>query len=314
MDKKALKIKIAKLFYQNELSKIEIGRKLRISRFKVAYYLNEALNEGLVEINIIDDPDYSKDLENMIEKKFKIQQAKIVKTSASYEQTKKNIGKSAAVLLEDLVHNGDTIGVAWGTTLYGMLNNLSSNKRIRNISVVQLTGGLHQIEMDYSPVELTLRMAKIFRAKIFQLYVPAIVDNPRTSEILLSESNIKRTIEMFSSVSIALVGIGSVVPKPSTMLYRDDFINKIDVESIIKSKAVGDINSYFYDINGKECSTKLDNRTIGINLLQLKQIRYVMGVAGGLNKAEAIYGALKGGIVNIIVTDSETAEKILNMN
>ena len=314
MDKKALKIKIAKLFYQNELSKIEIGRKLRISRFKVAYYLNEALNEGLVEINIIDDPDYSKDLENMIEKKFKIQQAKIVKTSASYEQTKKNIGKSAAVLLEDLVHNGDTIGVAWGTTLYGMLNNLSSNKRIRNISVVQLTGGLHQIEMDYSPVELTRRMAKIFRAKIFQLYVPAIVDNPRTSEILLSESNIKRTIEMFSSVSIALVGIGSVIPKPSTLLYRDGFIDKIDVESIIKSKAVGDINSYFYDINGKECSTKLDNRTIGINLLQLKQIRYVMGVAGGLNKAEAIYGALKGGIVNIIVTDSETAEKILNMN
>ena len=314
MDKKALKIKIAKLFYQNELSKIEIGRKLRISRFKVAYYLNEALNEGLVEINIIDDPDYSKDLENMIEKKFKIQQAKIVKTSASYEQTKKNIGKSAAVLLEDLVHNGDTIGVAWGTTLYGMLNNLSSNKRIRNISVVQLTGGLHQIEMDYSPVELTLRMAKIFRAKIFQLYVPAIVDNPRTSEVLLSESNIKRTIEMFSRVNIALVGIGSVVPKPSTMLYRDGFINKIDVESIIKSKAVGDINSYFYDINGKECSTKLDNRTIGINLLQLKQIRYVMGVAGGLNKAGAIYGALKGGIVNIIVTDSETAEKILNMN
>ena len=314
MDKKALKIKIAKLFYQNELSKIEIGRKLRISRFKVAYYLNEALNEGLVEINIIDDPDYSKDLENMIEKKFKIQQAKIVKTSASYEQTKKNIGKSAAVLLEDLVHNGDTIGVAWGTTLYEMLNNLSSNKRIRNISVVQLTGGLHQIEMDYSPVELTRRMAKIFRAKIFQLYVPAIVDNPRTSEVLLSESNIKRTIEMFSRVNIALVGIGSVVPKPSTMLYRDGFINKIDVESIIKSKAVGDINSYFYDINGKECSTKLDNRTIGINLLQLKQIRYVMGVAGGLNKAEAIYGALKGGIVNIIVTDSETAEKILNMN
>ena len=314
MDKKALKIKIAKLFYQNKMSKIEIGRKLRISRFKVAHYLKEALNEGLVEINIIDDPDSSKDLENMIEKKFKIQQAKIVKTSASYEQTKKNIGKSAAVLLEDLVHNGDTIGVAWGTTLYEMLNNLSSNKRIRNISVVQLTGGLHQIEMDYSPVELTRRMAKIFRAKIFQLYVPAIVDNPRTSEVLLSESNIKRTIEMFSSVSIALVGIGSVVPKPSTMLYRDGFINKIDVESIIKSKAVGDINSYFYDINGKECSTKLDSRTIGINLLQLKQIRYVMGVAGGLNKAEAIYGALKGGIVNIIVTDSETAEKILNMN
>ncbi len=83
MDKKALKIKIVKLFYQNKMSKIGIGRKLRISRFKVAQYLNEALNEGLVEIDILDNSDFSTDLENMIEKKFKIQQAKIVKTSAS---------------------------------------------------------------------------------------------------------------------------------------------------------------------------------------------------------------------------------------
>ena len=314
MDKKALKIKIAKLFYQNKMSKIEIGRKLRISRFKVARYLNEALSEGLVEINIIDNSDSSIDLEDMIEKKYKIQQAKIVKTSASYEQTKKNIGKAAAVLLEDLVHDGDTIGVAWGTTLYEMLNSLSLNKKIRNISVVQLTGGLHQVEMDYSPVELAWRMAKIFRAKIFQLYVPAIVGSPHTMEVLLSENNIKRTIDMFSRVNIALIGIGSMVPGPSTMLYRDGFINKKDIEIIRKSKAVGDINSYFYDINGKECFTKLKNRTIGINLSQLKKIRYVMGVAGGLNKARAIYGALKGGIVNIIVTDSETAKNILNMN
>ncbi len=314
MDKKALKIKIAKLFYQNKMSKIEIGRKLRISRFKVAQYLNEALNEGLVEIDIMDNSDFSTDLENMIEKKFKIQQAKIVKTSASYGQTKKNIGKAAAVLLEDLVHNGDTIGVAWGTTLYEMLNSLSPNKKIRNISVVQLTGGLHQVEMDYSPVELTRRTAKIFRAKIFQLYVPAIVGSSHTMEVLLSENNIRKTINMFSRVNIALVGIGSMVPEPSTMLYWDGFINKNDIEIIRKSKAVGDINSYFYDINGKECFTKLDNRTIGINLSQLKKIRYVMGVAGGLNKARAIYGALKGGIVNIIVTDSETAKNILNMN
>jgi len=314
LDKKALKIKIVKLFYQNKMSKIGIGRKLRISRFKVAQYLNEALNEGLVEIDIMDNSDFSTDLEDMIEKKFKIQQAKIVKTSASYGQTKKNIGKAAAVLLEDLVHNGDTIGVAWGTTLYEMLNSLSLNKKIRNISVVQLTGGLHQVEMDYSPVELTRRTAKIFRAKIFQLYVPAIVGSPHTMEVLLSENNIRRTIGMFSRVNIALIGIGSVVPGLSTMLYLDGFINKKDIETIRKSKAVGDINSYFYDINGKECFTKLNKRTIGINLSQLKKIRYVMGVAGGLNKARAIYGALKGGIVNIIVTDSETAKNILNMN
>ena len=118
---------------------------------------------------------------------------------------------------------------------------------------------------------------------------------------------------MFPRVDIALVGIGSIHPTPSTMLYRDGYISRRDVESIISSKAVGDINSYFYDLDGNKCSTSLDGRIIGIDLGQLRKVRYTMGVAGGLEKADAIYGALRGGIINIMITDEATAKKILSI-
>ncbi len=311
MNNDLLKAKVSKLFYQGGLSKIEIGKKLRISRFKVAQLLEDALKDGMVKIIINEPQNTFLDLESSLEEKFKIYRAAVVETSFNYEETKKNIGRAAANCLLDMVYDGDVIGVAWGTTIYEMVNFLPLSIERNNISVVQITGGLNQVSMDFNAIELTRRVAKAFNAKGYQLYAPAIVDSIETKNVLISESNIKKTIEMFSKINIAIVGVGSVVPEPSTMLYRDGFIRKEDFEDISKCGAVGDINSYFYDKNGNRCKIELERRTIGIDLDHLRRVRYVMAVCGGKFKADAIYGALKGKIVNIVVTDEETAKEIL---
>lgn len=312
MNNNLLKVKVCKLYYKNCLSKIEIGKKLRISRFKVAKLLDEAVKEGVVNITINEPKDTYLDLENSLEERFKIYRAVVVGTSFSYEETRRNIGVGAANCLIGMVYDNDTVGIAWGTTIYEMVSSLPASVNRSNISVVQLTGGLNQVSADFNAIELTSKVAKIFDAKSYQLYAPAIVDSEETKKVLFSESNIKKTIEMFNTVNIAVVGIGSVVPKPSSMLYRDGFIGKNDFESILSSNAVGDINSYFYDENGERCETELEGRTIGMNLDQLRRVRYTIGVAGGESKVDAIYSALKGKIVNLIVTDNKTAEAVLD--
>ena len=311
MNNNLLKVKVCKLYYKNGLSKIEIGKKLRISRFKVAKLLDEAVKEGVVNITINEPKDTYLDLENSLEERFKIYRAVVVGTSFNYEETRRNIGIGAANCLIGMVYDNDTVGIAWGTTIYEMVNSLPASVNRSNISVVQLTGGLNQVSADFNAIELTSKVAKIFDAKSYQLYAPAIVDSEETKKVLFSESNIKKTIEMFNTVNIAVVGIGSVIPKPSSMLYRDGFIGKNDFESILSSNAVGDINSYFYDENGERCETELERRTIGMNLDQLRRVRYTIGVAGGESKVDAIYSALKGKIVNLIVTDNKTAEAVL---
>nr|MBC8390429.1 hypothetical protein [Actinomycetota bacterium] len=256
MNNNLLKVKVCKLYYKNGLSKIEIGKKLRISRFKVAKLLDEAVKEGVVNITINEPKDTYLDLENSLEERFKIYRAVVVGTSFNYEETRRNIGIGAANCLIGMVYDNDTVGIAWGTTIYEMVNSLPASVNRSNISVVQLTGGLNQVSADFNAIELTSKVAKIFDAKSYQLYAPAIVDSEETKKVLFSESNIKKTIEMFNTVNIAVVGIGSVIPKPSSMLYRDGFIGKNDFESILSSNAVGDINSYFYDENGERCETE----------------------------------------------------------
>ncbi|MBN2072602.1 MAG: sugar-binding transcriptional regulator [Actinobacteria bacterium] len=311
MNDNLLKVKVSKLYYQQNLSKVEISKNLRISRFKVAQILEEAVEEGIVTINIQEPENTYIDLENKLEEKFKIFRVSVVDTSSDYGITKRNIGKAAANCLKDIVYDGDTIGIAWGTTIYEMVNSLPAKIERKDISVVQLTGGLNQVEARYNAIELSSRLAKVFSCSCYQLYAPAIVDGVQTKSLLFEDSSIKRTLDMFGNVNIAIVGIGSVSPRPSTLLYREGFLKEKDIKNIIGDCAVGDINTYFYDINGNTCKSDLEDRTVGMNIEQLKRIRYVIGVAGGGFKANAIYAALKGKIINVLVTDHNTAETLL---
>lgn len=312
MQNESLKLKVSKLYYQKDLSKLEISKKLKISRFIITKLLKKALEDGSVRI-IINEPDKSfLDLENTLEDKFGIHRAVVVETGYNYDETRANIGKAAAQCLLEMVSDNDVIGIAWGTTIYGMLNFLPSSVDKKNIKVVQITGGLSQVSVNYDSIKISRQLAEVFKAKSYQFYAPAIFDNEETKKLMLSESKIKETLDMFKEINIAITGIGSVLPEPSTILYKKGFIRKDDFEEIIKGKPVGNMNAYFFNKDGQKCLSPLNNKTLDMDIEQYKKIRYVMGLAGGKFKADAIFAALKGKIINIIVTDEETAKAIID--
>ena len=133
MEENSLKIKIAKYYYQINMSKVEIGKKLRISRFKVAEYLEKARQENLVKITINDNVNDYTDLEFKLERKFNLHKAIIVDSSPDYEQTKYNIGKAAADYLCDFIKDDDVIGIAWGTTIFNMVKYLPEEISRKNL-------------------------------------------------------------------------------------------------------------------------------------------------------------------------------------
>ena len=306
-----LRVKVSTLYYRHHLSKVEIGRNLRISRFRVAKLIEDAVREGTVTIDIKEPEDSFTELENALEQKYGILRACIARTAADYEQTKTNLGAVAARCLVDFVHDGDTIGIAWGTTIHEMVNAMPAGIDRKNITVVQLTGGLNQVESRYNAIELSSRLAKIFDAKCHHLFAPAIVDSTETKHVLLNDSNIKSTLDMFDSVDVAVVGIGSVSPEPSSLLYKEGILTDEYVKKMLVNSAAGDINTCFYDEQGNNCGSELEDRAVGMNIDQLRKVKYVMGIAGGGFKVRAIKAALKGGIVTILVTDYQTAKALL---
>ena len=75
---------------------------------------------------------------------------------------------------------------------------------------------------------------------------------------------------------------------------------------IRSQNGAGDILGQFYNTNGDLLELSHHNRLIGTPLSILRNMKHVVGVAGGTEKIDAIYGALKGKFIHSLITDEET--------
>lgn len=83
-----------------------------------------------------------------------------------------------------------------------------------------------------------------------------------------------------------------------------------DRAELQRSGAVGDICFRFFNADGEAVKSPLMKRVIGIDLVKLRACKRVVGVAGGTQKVQAILGALRGGLIDILITDQRTAEAL----
>ncbi|MDD3776660.1 MAG: sugar-binding transcriptional regulator [Actinomycetota bacterium] len=306
-----LMVKVASLYYREGLTQEDISNKLKISKYQVNRILKRAVNIGVVQINIIDPTRGLSSLEEKLEKKFGLKRAIVVENNGLSDiELKNKMGQAAANYLLEIIKDGDVIGVSWGTTINEVINHLPS-KINKEVEVVQITGGIHQLSVDLNCHDIARRFAARFGVNPHLLYAPAIVDSQESHDLFINESSIKKTTDFFDKITIALVGIGALFPKMISTLIKTGHIPAGDLEMLREEGAIGDVFSHFFDIEGHICDSSLSGRLIAMPAHMLHQVPYSIGVAGDKLKADAIYGAVKGKLINILITDSKAAELVL---
>ncbi|MCD6317681.1 sugar-binding transcriptional regulator, partial [Candidatus Aerophobetes bacterium] len=175
-----------------------------------------------------------------------------------------------------------------------------------NIEVVPLVGGVDDKGRDIHSNEVARRVSEAFGGRYYVLNAPVIVNNLVAKKALEREKSIKAVIEKAKSANMAVVGIG--IPKPNSTMVKRGYFSAKEFAELSKKGAVGDICTNFYDIQGDICEFSLDDKRIGLGLKELKLIPNVIGIASGEEKAEAILGALRGGYINMLVTNKRVAE------
>ena len=109
---------------------------------------------------------------------------------------------------------------------------------------------------------------------------------------------------------MALVGIGSV--EPSDLLASSgNIFSPQELETLRQLGGVGDLCLRFFDADGKPVVSTLNDRVIGMELEQLRRVKRSVGIAGGRRKVAAIRGAVRGGYVNVLITDLSTAQALV---
>lgn len=311
LEKQRLIIDAARLYYDSDFSQQEIANKLGISRPTVSRLLQQAKELGYVRIEIIDPLEDNHDLAKELKKKYNLQSVEVCYSPIDdYSEVTQIITKKAADVLGDFVHDGDIVGVTWGTTMYHIAKKLEK-KSVKGVEVIQLNGGISYSKTNTYASETVNMFAEAFNTIPRYLPLPVIFDNPQVKQMVESDRHIERLIELGKQSNIGIFTVGTV--KKDALLFRVGYFNEVE-EQDIQTYAVGDICSRFFDKKGQIYSNLLNSRTIGIELDELRNKEKSILVAGGEKKTDAIHGALVGKYANILITDQFTAKRLLEIN
>lgn len=303
--------KVSRLHYEQNLTQYEISERLHLSRPKVSRLLQQAQQEGVVKITVHLPPGGYADLEDQLEKRFHLQEVVVVDVANpdSQNSVSHELGVAAANYFQRTIQDKDIIGLAWGSTLSAMVNALQPME-VRDAHVVQMIGGLGMPESEVHATSLVRRLTQLLNSKLTLLNAPGIIDDVNVKDVILSASYMQDVLSLFSQINVAYVGIGA--PTRDSVVMKDGTImSQNDLEALLRKGAVGDIVLRYFDIDGQAIINELDARVIGISLEQLKKIPRVVGVAGGPQKHEVVWGALKGGFIGVLITDEQTARIVL---
>jgi DNA-binding transcriptional regulator LsrR (DeoR family) len=214
--------------------------------------------------------------------------------------------------IETTLNQGEVVGISsWARPLLAMVRVMNPLSRPVDATVVQILGGIGNPATELHATNLTRRLAGHLRTETVFLPAPGVVASSEMRSIYLQDPFVKEAVGWFDRVSLALVGIGAV--EPSRMLAGSgNIFSASELDLLRRQGAVGDICLHFFDAQGNPLLTSLDERVIGMDLLQLRQVKRSVGVAGGERKVAAILGALRNRWINVLITDHFTAERLID--
>lgn len=267
-----------------------------------------AKQQGIVEIKV-HAPNETFHLEEALQRRFKLDEVVLAPGDAEETEEERTLRttKLAADYLLQQFQSGERIGVSWGSTLAHWLSQMIYS-RLEEVEVVPLVGGIGQFRFEWHANFIAQQLAHKLNAKCYQLYAPAIVERKEIRETLLSDKSIADVLQLAEQTDWAIVGIGD--PYNSTMI-KAGYLGEKELSQLKQAGAVADCCSQFVDADGKLCEVELNERVMALPLPKLKKHPCVVGICSGLNKVKALRAMLKGGYINILISDRTTAEQLL---
>lgn len=304
-------IQIARNYYIDGLSQQEIADKYDISRPTVSTLLKQCRQEKIVEIRIQEsDNSLVTALAERLKSSFEIDSVVVVPSGDDANITLAAAGSAAAELLAGMLKDRIKIGLSWGGSLYHVVQALPVQSVV-DVEVIQLAGSLGMANPAFDGFELARSLALKLNGSCKLIQAPVVVKNPELKKMLLQERPISETMSRMKDLDLALVGLSSDIPEFSAMV-REGFQGISEARAIQAEGGVGHICGLHYDRDGRFLKIAENAKVVGIEAETLKRVPKIIAVACGSEKADAILGALRGGLITSIVTDEHAALRMLS--
>jgi len=295
---------IARRYYLEGRTRIQIAEEFGLSRFKVARMLDEAIESGMVEIKIHNPGAIDVELSTGLQRRYGLEHAYAVTAdSTNVADHVDAVARAMAELLQSILRDGDVVGVDCGRTLTHIAPYLTSLPRC---DVVQLTGMAGPITSNGA--DLVRRISEVSGGESWPLYAPLVVTDARTARSLGDNLQIRETIDHQSSVSCAIVSVGAWIPGAS-QVYES--LTADETRTFDEAGVCAETCALLLDAAGQRVPG-LDERRMGIDEAVLRAIPTRIAIAAGKEKAAATKAVLQSGLVSSLVTDIDVATAVLD--
>ncbi len=304
--------RVAEMHYKDGLDQKDIATRIHTSRSTVSRMLRDAVDLGIIEVTIRHPFPRDQQLEQELIERFGFEEAWVLgRDSVTTDDDRIAFGALGARCIEEHLRDGSKLAICWGRATRLVVENLQAVDGVR-VHLVQMIGSMGTSDAQNDGVELTRLGARRLGGTYELLNAPLVVDDAAFAASLLRQSAIEKVLRAAEFADCALVGLGTLDPS-SSAIHSAGFMTEDELDEATRLGAVGDVSGILIDAHGKSVTSSYSARVIGLPLERLRNVKRVVGVAFGTDKAHIIRAAALGGHIRILVTDRAAARRVLEL-
>ncbi len=298
------------LYYVAKNTQDEIAQKLDVSRQSAQRLVALAVTEGLVKVRLDHPIAQCMALAQELKEKFALLNCEVVPSDGVSPNANHGLAQCGAAILERYLKSDTPKIIALGTgrALKACIDELPS-MQCPHHKIVSMLGNMKS-DGAASAFDTVVSMANRVNAIHYPMPLPVIASSVQEKKMLHSLQPVKSIFSLVEQADVTFVGIGQITA--SSPLFIDGFINDDELDVVITDGAKGEIISWLYDVNGRLLKNETNKRVVSAPIT-VNAAKPVYGIAAGEDKVIAILAALRGKLINSLVTNEYTARALLKL-
>lgn len=304
-----LLLKVARMYYQEDLGQQEIADRIGYSRPTVSRLLAETKERGIVRFTISHPLAPALEAEERLKRKFGLRYVAVASQDGAVSA--RAVGRLAGQRIADHGNSHTMLALSNGRSVAEVVDSMPS-ARWPYSCVIQMVGSLGMVDHHLvdSP-DLCRRMAARLGGTHRPLPVPIVLGSAAVAASVRQEAVVLTTLELAARSDIAVCGVGAVGSHGTSGVILQPFMTpEIDAQ-VKRGKAVAHICGHHFTAQGKHVPTTLCDRMISMSPERLADIKMAMVVAWGPEKVPALHAVLQTGFISALTTDEQTAWLLL---
>lgn len=288
----------------------EIARKLNVSRPTAQRLVSLALSERLIAFRLDHPIAACMELAAQLADRFKLGFCEVAPADPGSDSLILGIAESAASFLEQKLRSTVPMIVAIGTgrTLRAAVERMP-RMVCHEHRLVSLVGHI-SMRGSASFYDVLARLSDLTEAPHFPMPLPVVVSTREERDQLHRLEPVTRLLELAGAAEVTMVGVGRM--DENAPLYLDGFISTAELAEMRRLGAVGEVTGWAFDAAGKFIEGGTNDRLTSAPR-PVPAEGLVVGVAQGTGKVLPIHAALRGRIVNGLITNETTAKSLLDI-